>query len=552
MSKINSKNIQYIFLLILLIFNLLHAYTLPLIDDEAYYWVWSNHLDFGYYDHPPMVAVFIKIGSFFLKNELGVRLISCFSNILFYIIWLKILNPKTINENYLFLGLFGSTAIFNGMSFVATPDVPLLLFGSLFLWRWKCFINKYNALNSIFLGLSMALTMYSKYHGAILIIFTLLPSIPIFYKNKWFYFSILLALILYIPHLVWQYNHNWVSIEYHLFGRNKKEINGFPTAAWLLGLMLIANPLLLYFYGKSLLKKYDSLWIKSLQWISIGTIAFFFLFSFKRIIQPQWNLIVYLAIIPLTYLKYKSLNNKRIILLSYTYLAVLFLLRFLILSPWVIHASPMYKLKEFVVKANKFTNGIAVFERYQKAALFHFYNQKPSISLQVYRHRSSQYDLWNSENLIQGKPITFFGLGNISDKFITDENGDKEYYKFIPSYISYPEIKVEVSPTIIQSKPNQTFDLELNWNHPYKTSIDLNSVANQTIKVLFLRKKNLEPVVLLPVEDKIRIPNNKTVRSNLRITIPQLEPGEYFIYIVLNPCGISGKIISNEITTKIY
>ena len=24
--------------------------------DEAYYWQWAQHLDWGYYDHPPLVA----------------------------------------------------------------------------------------------------------------------------------------------------------------------------------------------------------------------------------------------------------------------------------------------------------------------------------------------------------------------------------------------------------------------------------------------------------------------------------------------------------------
>src|ERR1700687_1634135 len=52
------------------------AYT-PLSFDEGYYWVWSKHLAPGYYDHPPMVALVIRLGTMIAGDtELGVRLVS--------------------------------------------------------------------------------------------------------------------------------------------------------------------------------------------------------------------------------------------------------------------------------------------------------------------------------------------------------------------------------------------------------------------------------------------------------------------------------------------
>ena len=52
------------------------AYT-PITFDEAYYWMWSKHLAGGYYDHPPMVAVVIRLGTLIAGDtELGVRLVS--------------------------------------------------------------------------------------------------------------------------------------------------------------------------------------------------------------------------------------------------------------------------------------------------------------------------------------------------------------------------------------------------------------------------------------------------------------------------------------------
>src|SRR6188768_2240898 len=52
------------------------AFT-PITFDEAYYWMWSKHLAGGYYDHPPMVAVVIRLGTLVAGDtEFGVRLVS--------------------------------------------------------------------------------------------------------------------------------------------------------------------------------------------------------------------------------------------------------------------------------------------------------------------------------------------------------------------------------------------------------------------------------------------------------------------------------------------
>src|SRR5258708_39903022 len=52
------------------------AFT-PITFDEAYYWMWSKSLAGGYYDHPPMVALLIRLGTMIAGDtELGVRLVS--------------------------------------------------------------------------------------------------------------------------------------------------------------------------------------------------------------------------------------------------------------------------------------------------------------------------------------------------------------------------------------------------------------------------------------------------------------------------------------------
>ena len=64
-------------ILALVALRLVAAAWTPLTFDEAYYWMWSKHLAGGYYDHPPGVALVIRLGTMIAGDtELGVRLVS--------------------------------------------------------------------------------------------------------------------------------------------------------------------------------------------------------------------------------------------------------------------------------------------------------------------------------------------------------------------------------------------------------------------------------------------------------------------------------------------
>ncbi|MCX5907686.1 MAG: glycosyltransferase family 39 protein, partial [Deltaproteobacteria bacterium] len=57
------------------IFRLFYIQWVELAPDEAYYFTWSRHLQWGYYDHPPMVGFLIRIFTEIAgPGEFGVRL----------------------------------------------------------------------------------------------------------------------------------------------------------------------------------------------------------------------------------------------------------------------------------------------------------------------------------------------------------------------------------------------------------------------------------------------------------------------------------------------
>ena len=49
--------------------------TMPVFSQEAYYWTYAQHPDLAYFDHPPIVAWLIWIGTHvFGDGSIGIRL----------------------------------------------------------------------------------------------------------------------------------------------------------------------------------------------------------------------------------------------------------------------------------------------------------------------------------------------------------------------------------------------------------------------------------------------------------------------------------------------
>src|SRR5690348_10506331 len=88
--------------------NLFQAAFTELLDDEAYYWMYSKFIDWGYYDHPPMIALLIKAGYAMFANELGVRLFIVTLNTLTMFIIYRLLPSK---DDRLFYALATSIAV---------------------------------------------------------------------------------------------------------------------------------------------------------------------------------------------------------------------------------------------------------------------------------------------------------------------------------------------------------------------------------------------------------------------------------------------------------
>jgi 4-amino-4-deoxy-L-arabinose transferase-like glycosyltransferase len=259
------------FLVAILVLNLFQAGYTQIIFDEAYYWYYAEDLAWGYFDHPPMVAFLIWLGSLLFEGELGIRFVSCLLGAgTMIVLWLSIDSPKKNESIPHFFILLLSMPLLHAYGFLTLPDTPLLFFTALFFLTYKKFLTSSSFITAFFLGLLMAALMYSKYHGVLVIFFVFLSNLRLA-KNPFAWFAVLIALLSYSPHLFWLFENNFVSIKYHLFERPNRPYEFFDfTLGYILNLIAIFGLPFFWIYKALFNSRSSNLFMRSLLFVSYG------------------------------------------------------------------------------------------------------------------------------------------------------------------------------------------------------------------------------------------------------------------------------------------
>ena len=167
-KPVNSTKLIWYFIIGWTLLNVIQATTLELQGDEAYYWMYSRYLDWGYFDHPPMVALFIRIGDMLMHNELGLRLFTVLlSSASIYLLWLT-LKSYTVDA-LAFVLVVSGIFIFHIYGFTTTPDAPLFFFTVLFYYLYQKYLQTDKWGLAVLLGITIACLLYSKYNGILVV-----------------------------------------------------------------------------------------------------------------------------------------------------------------------------------------------------------------------------------------------------------------------------------------------------------------------------------------------------------------------------------------------
>jgi len=538
----------FTFLLVLWgILNLLQARLTPLNNDEAYYWMYSKHLAWGFFDHPPMIALMIRIGYFFFHNELGVRIIVVLSQLVtLAVIWLitdKELRKKKENI-LLFFMIAVVLPVCNIYGFISTPDAPLILFSAILLLVYKRFLEDESWQNTLYLGISIAALMYSKYHGGLLIILIILSNPGLLKKFK-FYVAAFLSLLLFFPHLFWQYSNDFPSVKYHLIER-VSAFNPKHVPDYLASQFFFHNPFLLCVLIFIMIKiRPKNLFDKALYYIIAGFFVFFFISSFRYRVEPQWTALIS---IPMIIILFNNIEYKSWIRGYVKWIAIFMFPLFLFArSACMIDYLPISFFKNEFHKKKQWArdisllagNRLVVFTNsYQRASVYTFYTGKFAHTLDNLSYRKTQFDLWDYEERVHGKEVLYvphfftdYYKANLTKKILSD--GDSVFVKV---YKNFQSLQREC---VILKDDQYTFNktgintIHLKIFNPYSFMIDFRHKELPVVfQIAFIKNGNMQ------VKKNLELPGNisklnvgDTISVDCKFTIEELLPGKYKLAI---------------------
>ena len=276
-----------------------YAGAIPLSEDEAYYWQWSRHLAWGYYDQGPMVAWMIRLGTlWFGPTELGVRftavVMSLGMSLVLYDFCRRVFRDETAG---LITVLAANATIFiTAASFIQTYDTSQAFFWTLGLYGAGVALFERRAWAWYLAGAACSGAILSKYLAVLLPFFILVFMLTdrkarreLGLVHPWL--AGVLALAGCAPNVYWNATHHWTSF-LHTVGLADKPFN-FTAFEFLGGQVGLATPVLFGLFSAALAaawrmaKKGDSR-LAYLLWCSLPVLGLFLAMSAKSRVQANW------------------------------------------------------------------------------------------------------------------------------------------------------------------------------------------------------------------------------------------------------------------------
>jgi hypothetical protein len=534
--------LQHIFWIGWTLLNVLHAAFSELIHDEAYYWVFSLFPDWGYYDHPPMTAWWIGLGYALLPNELGLRLLFVLAGtITLYLSWLLCKVPDRHFGLYVAIATSIMLVHFGGM--LAVPDVALGFFVALYWFLLNRFLEKQTWPIALALGVAMAGMGYSKYHGGLVVVLTLLAH-PALLRAAKAWLAVGAALLLFLPHLWWQYTHEWITFQYHLVERQGSDPFRWKYLGEYLGGQLglfgplIALPL---FFQVFRMRPSNAL-ERAMLYNAAGFLVFFFFMSFKGHPEPNWTspVLTPVLVLAMRRLVSRSGSNRWVYWLAAPSLALLLFVRATMVFDFF--PSTLFITRQFhgaqasAMAIQAKTGGVPLVysNSYQKPSKYYFYSGVPAATLNNYgRNRRNQFDYLPLLENMRGHEVAFMECPPKDGRFACDSvltpNGTV-YFKTIRNFQIYPLVRMEPVAWPVRLAVGEAVDLPVTLynGHPFDIDYDAcpDFVPNLGIGVSF-DKRGGNPTSSQRMPTRFHR-SGETIRDTLHVVMPD-KPGKYYL-----------------------
>ena len=413
------------------------AATMPVLPDEAYYWEWSRRLAPGYFDHPPGIALVIRAGTALLApigasaSGLAVRLGAVVCG------WIAALATIGIAGR-----LAGDGAALRAAIVIvciplaaaglvlATPDAPLLAATAVTLYcvvralrhapgsppsfRWwsaaglglgVAFVSKYT---SVFVPIGIVIAMFTRH------------ELRVRFREPGPYVATLLALVVFVPVIVWNSQHGWISVVHQVRHGLSAPRGSALAAAWRHegdfwgGQAGLASPILFVMLAiatvRSLGRRASGA-VFTLGVVAAVTFGFFVYSATRQRVEPNWPAPAYIPAIALLACTRWSVSGERWIrggvLLAAIVSAIIYVHALVPILPLAPSRDPvarafgwgeLARAADRAARAATAASGATTWlggDRYQEAAelAFHVESHPTTFAINL-AGRANQYDLW--------------------------------------------------------------------------------------------------------------------------------------------------------------
>ena len=293
--------------------------------------------------------------------------------------------------------------------------------------------------------------LYSKYHGILLVFFTLLSN-PALFKKYQTYIVAVVAILLFIPHLYWQYAHHFPSIQFHLFERNAARYNFSFTSEFILVQIALAGPLLGWlFLWAAFSGKPITLTERAMKFSMIGIYLVFLVSTLKGRAEANWTVPAFVSLIVLShqFLFDKPSIRKWVFRLAPVTVLLVFITRIYMMLDIVpsttVSKDEFHENKMAASAILQKANGLPVVfvNSYQKPSKYWFYTGKKAFALNTPGYRRNNFNYWPVEDSIIGRPV--YAVGARSDLFRDSIPGNRYMenggYR-IDNYFSFSKVQI--------------------------------------------------------------------------------------------------------------
>jgi 4-amino-4-deoxy-L-arabinose transferase-like glycosyltransferase len=287
------------------------ARVLGLGDDEAYYWLWSQHLSLSYYEHPLVTPFLIRFSSLFYGiSEWAVRfpalILGISSSYILYRLTSSIFSREAGLIAVLLMTL---TPLYGLASLMMLPDVPFLACYVLFIYFfYQNFVKEevtYYKTRLLFLSIILGIGILSKYTmvlaGVSAFLYLLFDSKG---RSKLLdpmtFLGCFILIGFCLPIIIWNMEHDWISFSFHLKDRHAGNALSFKRVIQFLGGQIgVLTPFIFFLLIAALLKLITQIKKPTARFLLLFALPPFLLFSIQPIFSPfklNWIAPAYLTL----------------------------------------------------------------------------------------------------------------------------------------------------------------------------------------------------------------------------------------------------------------